>query len=501
MADPTGPLTPPTDALRLHPLSPLIAAVPLLRQVALSIVLIVATSSRLLLVLLVVGVFVFLVPVVIRTWFTRYTLDEEQLLVWAGALQRSVRVVSPARVQQVEVVRQLRHRATDLALVRIELVGTASSSNRVELDALSVTEAERVRDTLERGRRRLSTDAAPADVPPPPAAALLQVGTRQLVLGGLTGVPLLLVPFLIVSALFEVVDLVRQGTGAEAEPRGALAVALAIGVLLAWPVVAGGWMIFRFHGFELARSGDDLVVRRGLLDTRTSVIPLPRVQLVRRSASVLRSWVGLASLDICTASGESDGSSSWITTVPVGPAAELDALIPLALGRESLALDVHAHPLPARRRAITRRFAGLVALIAVVPAAALLATGAPVALVAGVVVAATLVAFPLALAWGRAWYRRLGHEVRDGLLIERDGVLLGHLRIVPVSRIQSISIEQSPWQRRAGVCTASVHLAGGSTDVKVRDLDPTDAVALAAAVRGLACVDATHWAAALSDRA
>lgn len=499
--DGTGPLTPPEDALRLHPLSPFVAAVPLLRQVLLSLVLIVATSSQLLLILLVVGVVVFLVPTVIRTWFTRYTLDDEQLLVWAGALQRSVRVVSPARVQQVEVVRQLRHRATDLALVRIELVGTVSSSNRVELDALTVAEAERVRDTLERGRRRLAVDAAPVDVPTPPAAPLLRLSTRHLVLGGLTGIPLLVVPFLIISALFELSDLVRQGTGADAEPRGALAVLLVVGLVLAWPIVAGGWMVLRFHGFELARSGDDLVVRRGLLDTRTSVIPLPRVQLVHRSASLLRRAVGLASLDIRTASGEAEGSSSWITTVPFGPAAELDRLLPMALGRESIELGpLPGHPIAARRRAVTRRFMGIALPVAALIVVVLLAADVSFIVLTGTLAVAAAGCLLLARAWGSAWYARLGHEVRDGLLVERDGVLLEHLRIVPVHRIQSMHIDQSPWQRRAGLCTAVVHLGGGSAEVKVRDLGPVEAVSLATMVRGLAQVDADGWVVALSDR-
>jgi putative membrane protein len=498
--DDAAPLTPPADALRLHRLSPFVAAVPLLRQVVLSTVLVVVTSSRLLLVLLIVGVFVFLVPAVVRTWFTRYTLDDEQLLVWTGALQRAVRVVSPARVQQVEVVRQLRHRTTDLALVRIELVGTSSSSNRVELDALTVAEAERVRDTLERGRRRLSAEERPADLPPPPPAPLLRVGTRHLVLGGLTGTPLLLVPFLIVSAVVEMAELIRQGTGSDAEPRGALAVVLVVGVVLAWPVVAGGWMVLRFHGYELARSGDDLIVQRGLLDTRTSVIPLPRVQLAHRSASVLRRWVGLASLDIRTASGEAEGSSSWMTTVPVGPADELEQLIPMSLGRATLDTTVAPHPAAARRRAVTRRLIGTATPIVGLIIVSLVATDAPRSVTAVLGVAGLAICWLVARAWGHAWYHQLGHHLRDDLLIERDGVLITHLRVVPVGRIQSVAVEQSPWQRRAGLCTARVHLAGGSTEVKVRDLALHDAVAIAETVRGLAAIDVAGWTDALSVR-
>lgn len=494
-------LTPPAEARRLHPLSPLIAAAPLLRQVGLSLVLVVVTESRLLLAMLAVGVVVFLVPTVVRTWFTRYTLDDEQLLVWSGALQRSVRVVAPARVQQVELIRQLRHRATDLAAVRIDLVGSGSSATRIELDALPVAEAERVRDTLERGRRRLADIAAPIDVPAPPPAPVLRVGTRHLVVGGLTGTPVLLVPFLLLSVLFEASDLIRQGTGAEAEPRGWLAVVLIIGGIAVWPIVAGGLMILRFHGYELARSGDDLVVRRGLLETRTSVLPLPRVQLVHRSATLPRQWLGLASLDIRTASGTSEGTPGWVTTVPVAPTGEVDALIPVALGREALQLDVAPHPTAACRRAIVRRLLSLAAPVLVITAGTVAAGGSWPAVVGTAAALLGVVAFPVSLLWGRAWYQRLGHRLAEGVLIARDGVLVEHARIVPIDRVQTVSIRQNHWQRRAGVCTAQVHLAGSSARVVVRDPSVVDALAIVEAVRGLQQVDVSRWSAVLSDRA
>jgi membrane protein YdbS with pleckstrin-like domain len=77
--------------------------------------------------------------------------------------------------------------------------------------------------------------------------------------------------------------------------------------------------------------------------------------------------------------------------------------------------------------------------------------------------------------------------------VARCGVLVEHLRAIPVDRIQSVTISQSPWQRRVGVCTARLLLAGATDSVRVPDLAPDAAVALSMLGRGLAELDAPHW--------
>ena len=502
--DDARPLAPPADAMRLHPLSPILSLAPVLRQAVVPVLLVLVANWRIAGPLLALGLALALVTTALRARSTRYTLDREELLVWSGVLNKSVRVVSPARVQQVDVVRNLRHRATDLAAVRIELAGTGQAGTRVELDALPVAEAERLRDALERGRRRVaagSTDptsdetsgVAAADIPPPPFSPLLRLGTKQLVVAGLTGAPLLLVPALIVSVAFEAADLLRLGTGTSVQPNRIPVVVLILGLLVLWPIIAGGVMVFRCHGYELGRSGNDLIARRGLLDTRTSVLPLPRVQLVHRSATMPRRWLRLASLDVRTASGGTATQYPAGVAVPIGPERTIDGLVGLVLERPSLSLDVTAHPLVARRRAIRRRSLGLgVPAVAAALISAAVNDAEPVVALGVCAVAAT-VSLLIANRWGRSWYDRLGHAVHDGVLVARCGVLIEHLHAVPVKRIQSVTISQSPWQRRAGVCTARLLLAGTTDSVRVPDLAPTDAITLASMARGLADLDTARW--------
>lgn len=508
VVDHATPLAPPADARRLHPLSPLLTLAPALRQLAVPAVLLLLASWQVAGPLIALGVVVVLLFTALRARATRYSLDHEQLLVWSGVFNKSVRVVSPSRVQQVELVQHLRHRVTDLAAIRIELVDTGTASTRVELDALHRAEAERLHDVLERGRRRAAvatgndsatpSDTDSSDVPAPPASTLLRLSTRELVIAGLTGAPALLVPPLLVSAWVELLDLVERVSGIDLQPSGVPFVLLAAGLIVLWPLVAGGLMVFRCHGYEVGRSGDDLIARRGLLDTRVTVLPLPRVQLVDRSATVPRRWLRRAALEVRTASGGTATHYPVGMTIPGAPAATLDALIGLVMGRPELILQVATHPPTARRRAIHRRF--IAAATPVVAGTGVVSARheASVPVMLGTAAVVAIGVLLLATVWGRSWYRRLGHAVRDGMVVVRSGVLVEHLRVAPVNRIQSVTIAQSPWQRRAGLCTARLLLAGATDSVRIPDLAPTDAVALAALVRGLDAIDTGTWVASLS---
>ncbi len=490
------------DARRLHPLSPVLGIVPALKPFALPMLLTALGGGRLFLLVVAALAAGAVVVGAVRQRCTRYVLRDDELVVWTGVLNRRVRVVSPKRVQKVEVVRLLRHRLVDLAAVQVELVGAGRDETRVELDALRAPEAEWVRDALERGRRRVASEAAPGPQPVPDPAApvlspadavpdppLLRLGTGMLALGGVTGAPLLLVPVAVLSLLSELGGRVEDAVGSWlAGVRLAAVIVAALVVLLVgvWAVVAAAIMIVRFHGYELARSGDDIVVRRGLLDTRMSVIPLRRVQLVHVTGTVLRRSLGLASIDVRTASQWStSGAYSLGVTVPVLAAPDVGRILPVLLGRPVVVDADRAHPPAARHRAVLRRAALLVPVGGLVGSVTTAGAGADAGVVVGVALAGVASGIVVARVWGAAWYRRLAHGLGDGLLVATDGVLVAHRRIVPLDRVQSVVVTQSPFQRRAGVVDLVAHLAGPTPDLRLRDLAPGQALTVARSVRGL----------------
>jgi len=80
-----------------------------------------------------------------------------------------------------------------------------------------------------------------------------------------------------------------------------------------------------------------------------------------------------------------------------------------------------------------------------------------------------LPALALAVTLGMAAYRHLGHATREGFLYARVGVAIRVTTAVPVAKAQSGSVRSSPFQRRAGLATLHVDIAGGGPTPRVHD--------------------------------
>ena len=70
---------------------------------------------------------------------------------------------------------------------------------------------------------------------------------------------------------------------------------------------------------------------------------------------------------------------------------------------------------------------------------------------------------------GLAAYRHLGHATREGFLYARVGVAIRVTTAVPVAKAQSGSVRSSVFQRRAGLATLHVDIAGGGPTPQVHD--------------------------------
>jgi putative membrane protein len=451
---------------RLHPLSPLLGMLVALRQVAAGLVLVAINQLWWVLPALA------LVPAwaFVRWWRTTFDIGEHGITMHGGVLWRQTKSAPPERLQQIDVVRKLRHQALGVSMVTIEFAG-----DQIALECLSTADAERVKVTLEALRRRQSAVAAgeasatPAGQvmppPPPPQTELLTLPPRLLMIGGVTGAGLVTVP-LAGLALFEQLDelpgLRDLGDSAveSASGVGVGAVGAVIGVVVtaaAVLAIAAGVFVLRYHGYALARRGNDIVVRHGLLDRRSSVIPITRVQAVALHQSVLRRRLGLAALNASTA--------AVISRKGVGTAGQL---LPIARLDDAVDLErtllgaapppLHPHPPAAQRRAIVRRCLLLLPPTVVAwllqPLAGLLVT--PLAGLA-------------AVAWGRWWYRRLASGRDDRLITAAAGAMLWQRRSALLGKAQAMRTSASPLQRRAGLVTVFVDIAGGSP-VRIPDL-------------------------------
>ncbi|HYT26666.1 MAG TPA: PH domain-containing protein, partial [Actinomycetota bacterium] len=328
---------------RLHPLSPVFLSVREGRRLW-PLGLFLLAQRRLWLIGVAVAV---VVAVAVLSWLRRtYVLEVGALRVEQGVLARRRRVVPFDRIQQVDLVRKPLHRLLGVATLRVETAGGPRASE-VDLDVIALAEAERLRAALLRARAVTAGLPGAVDGPVPggagtpsgpeasprPERTLVRLTLGQVALAGVTGSRAAAVLALL-SPVFQVVDQVprwlvdRLGPEVLA-PSSPLAVAALVPVAaLVWLGLAAGSSIVTDAGFVLARSGDNLVVRRGLLERREAVVPLGRIQVVRIEESLLRRSLGYAAVRIQSAgsAGRSDHQASRLA-VPLLPAVRVNQLL------------------------------------------------------------------------------------------------------------------------------------------------------------------------------
>jgi putative membrane protein len=214
------------------------------------------------------------------------------------------------------------------------------------------------------------------------------------------------------------------------------------------------WSLLRLHGFQLERAGDDLRAEFGLFTRVMTTIPLQRIQTLTIRAGLLHRLLGLASLRVDSAGSDArrQGGSQVRreSLAPIVRARDLPRLLHEVLPDVDVAA-VAWQPVDPRgvRRAFVASFAFL--LVLTLPLTALLRWWTPllVALVAG-----------WSLVAARLRVRSLGWALADRAVLFRSGWLARQTTIARFTKIQVVSVNESPFDRRTGMASVRVDTAG-----------------------------------------
>jgi putative membrane protein len=469
-------------------------------------------------------------------WLRRtYELEGGALRLEEGVVARKLRAVPFDRIQQVELVRKPLHRLLGVASLRVETAGGGTAAE-VDLDVVTLEEARTLRASLLRAKAQVTgarggAVGTGADTAGPPAAAgapgdqagagaagtaagqvatgqpdawadaeapraervLLRLSLGEVMLGGITGARAA-AALVILGPISQATDwfpgltdwlFARFDPEAVTPTTPAAFAAVAVLAVVVWLGLAAASSIVTDYGFTLARAGNDLVVRRGLLERREAVLPLGRLQVVRIEESLLRRALGLASIRIQSAgrTGGGDQTASRLA-IPVLQRVQvnrvLEELLPGAAPVPRLLLP----PPAARRRAVTRSVLTATVFIAAVGLSLWWLTSLGVLGVPAALAVLALPVLAVAVTIGLAAYRSLGHATREGFLYARVGVAIRVTTAVPVAKAQSGSVRTTPFQRRAGLATLHVDVAGGGPTPKVHDESEATATGLLQVVLG-----------------
>jgi putative membrane protein len=465
---------------RLHPLSPVLGVIDR-NVVAPGILALGSGGWRVLAVLL-------LAVLVLRaiSWSRRtYVLDGGVLRITSGVLSRDEQLVPADRIQQVTVVQALQHRLLGVAELRVEVAGGGRESG-VELAVLSSGAASRLRDALLVAPLPTAPDGSgsPADGTTssgpsatggraPLARPVVRLSLRHLAVAGVTGSELFVLFAFVASAVQLLADapgLVpsfdRTSFGRLSAPTLALVL---LGLLAVWLGSAVGASVLRNGRYALDLVGGELHLARGVLDRKQAVLPLARVQSVQITATPLRRPLGYVSLRVQSASAGADQEDRRVT-IPILATAEVPRVLELLLPGATTVPPLLPAPPAARRRAIVR---------ATAPVAVLAALAAAVASPWGWLALGLL---GPAVGFGVLTHRGLGHAVTTTHLRTRTGAVVRRTVVMPLVKAQSTRVRASPMQRRAGLATCVVDLAGPGRRPRAVDVAVDTATGVATTV-------------------
>ena len=416
---------------------------------------------------------------VVRWRTTRYRIGDERVELRTGWLRRQRRSVPRDRIRTVDLTAPVLHRLFGLSVVHVSSAvggGAGDASARLDLDAVSKAEAERLRREL---LDRVPADATGAErpaTPPPTELARLDwswLRFAPLTVSSLAGISA------VAAAAFNLVVELRidpRNIGVVADARRRFVEAplwlglTVVGLALLAIAAVGSVVLFaeRWYGYRLTREPDgSLRVRRGLLTRRSLSVSAERLRGAEVTEPLLlRAGGGAQARALSTGLGEG-GSGALQPPVPRDEAHRVAAVVLHAEPSEVTRAALRPHPRAALRRRLVR---------AVVPTAAVAALGWIVDLRLTV---AALVLLPAAVLLAIDRYRGLGHAVTLRHVVTRTGGLRRRTVALQRDGVIGWTFRQSVFQRRAGVVTAEVVTAAGRGGYPVLDADTTDAVTFA----------------------
>jgi putative membrane protein len=409
---------------------------------------------------------------IIRFLTLRFQISNGQLIVKHGLIFRNVRSVPVERIQNIDFVQNPLHRLIGVAEVRIETA--AGSEPEATLRVLKLEQVEQLRSEIFESRQTHSVDTLSAASPSSQAllmgvsaletdahsttqaaaSTLLEIPAVWLFYAGLAsnrGAVLIgvLMAFLYEAKAFQKIDFQKfrqllpnnlgivMGIG--------FAIAAFVVIMLLLRVLGIVWYQLRFYGYRLSRKGEDLRISCGLFTKVQATVPRRRIQFISVQRNLIMRFLGYSSVRIETASGGGDHddatksvSSRWF--IPIVADNHLVEL--LSQIRPGLVWDESKFNFqPISQRAF-RRASRLSCLVAIVLSALGLLYSQPWGALAGIL------ALPLLLWVARKHVLAIRYARTDEGVVFRSGVFSIKTSMTFFEKIQSLEVQQSPFDRR-----------------------------------------------------
>lgn len=391
----------------------------------------------------------------------RFRLEGDHLLVRKGWLMRSAKTIPVERIQGIHLEQNPVHRATGTVRVKIETAGTAAEE--VTIDALEVHRSESLRAALFAGRG--VTDAAEGEQPveaSPDGPPLFTLGALDLLKAGLGQNPLRLVG-VTVGVLIGFMDDLQQMFGVskaqvEMAEQALHSVAVLAGLFVVigvGAVIAGtSQVMLRYADLALWADERRFRIHAGLITLRETVVGGRKLQSLTWSQNPLQRLFGMFRLEFRQA-------------VPGKIQADSHVLVPGLSGERLRMVADRAFPEDSREGGGWRGIDPRYRIYHWV-----LSGWIPFSVVLALLLWKLPELAPAALLWlpwtwwaaGR-YARALRWYLNADLLVLHRGWLTREVTLMPAAKVQRVTLEAGPLERRFGLRTVELHTAAGTESV------------------------------------
>ncbi|MDF1800297.1 MAG: PH domain-containing protein [Planctomycetota bacterium] len=430
----------------------------------------------------------FLIPtMIVETWrymSLRYWIEDDELIVKQGVIQKTERHVPLARIQTIDSTQNFLERLFGVVEVRVETAGSGDAE--AHLKVLSLKARDELRRKVFTGRSEAATaaKAAAGEAGSEPLTAgasaashedqresdfepLARVSVKELILLGLSpGRGLAILAGLIgIATQFQILsdeDYALLYDWTQTNMASEILMDVAIGLVLLGLVFGLSVMsvFLRLFDFRLDRRGSEFRTQCGLFTRHSTTIPAGRIQFVSIQASpALRIFKKrLIKIRTAGARGKGDGAAltrQWLLPVVAEERVPklVRSLVPGCDFQGEQQIDWQPLAQGAARRSARKAFVG--GLLVCTPAAILWSSWGSSVL--PWIAPLFLVLIPL-YEWLAA--RAFGWAHTDFGLVTREGVFGKRMALVPSSRVQTVAVGASPFDRRWRMARLEVDTAG-----------------------------------------
>lgn len=393
---------------------------------------------------------VILLFAVFKYWWYRYEIGDQAITIYTGVIFRKQRHVPYNRIQTLQLQQWFFLKPFHAVSVQLETAGQSHDQAEAVLPVVSQHVVDQLQ-LLVNGEQPLS-DEVPEVVDNRYHISWSDLNTYALTSMGI--IPILLGLLWLYGKLDDLVSKsVMDETINVVLHFGVLViVGLAVLLIIAGLLVSYLTIVQRYYHFILTKKGDRLHTEKGFFQRNMITASESRIQAVVLRQTVLRQLLGLISVQLVLVSSAAKEEDQ-------------DNLVMLPVIDQSKVAIVNQFVswVPAKLPALTRltvagkyrlmRNAVLLSLIPIIPLVYWLRPWGWL----------SLLLLPIALIMG--WYagrymgvKRLDHQLlvlQTGHHFQRDTT------IVPKRCIQSVTIEQTYWMRRVGLCHLQVNIRHG----------------------------------------